>query len=159
MKHRAFGGASLLALSIGCLVVSAAFGQEKSDPVLDLLDGKVKQFLEAVSMAEPQSAYQTLLAGSPLAKQTEAVRTLVEKTQNLKARYGAYRSFERIAAKRVGSDLVLMKYLYKCEQFPVVWYFTFYRTPQRVEGASETGGAWRVVIVRIDTDLERLAEK
>jgi hypothetical protein len=157
MKHQRFGGVSLLALSIGCVAVSAAFGQEKPDPVLDLLDGRVKQFLEAVSMGEQQSAYQKLLAGSPLAKQTEAVKTLVEKTQGLKPKYGEYRTFERIAAKRVGSDLVLLKYLYKCEHFPVIWYFTFYRTPQRIEGAGETVGAWRVVIVRFDTDLERLA--
>ena len=158
MKHQPFGGASLLALAIGCVAASAALGQEKPDPVLDLLDGKVKQFLEAVSMGEPQSAYQRLLAGSPLAKQTEAVKSLVEKTQDLKTRYGEYRTFERIAAKRVGSDLVLLKYLYKCEHFPVIWYFTFYRTPQRIESAAETAGAWRVVIVRFDNDLERLAQ-
>jgi hypothetical protein len=157
MKHQPFGGASFLSLLIGCVAVSAASAQEKPDPVLELLDGKVKQFLEAVSMGEAQSAYQRLLAGSPLAKQTDAVKTLVEKTQGLKFKYGEYRTFERIAAKRVGSDLVLMKFLYKCEQFPVIWYFTFYRTPQRIEGAAETSGAWRAVIVRFDTDLERLA--
>jgi hypothetical protein len=158
MKHQRFGTASLLALSLACIACSAASAEEKPDPVLELLDGKVKQFLEAVSMGDAQSAYQRLLAGSPLAKQTEAVKTLVEKTQGLKAKYGEYRTFERIAAKRVGNDLVLLKYLYKCEQFPVVWYFTFYRTPQRIEAATETPGAWRTVIVRFDTDLERLGQ-
>lgn len=74
-----------------------------------------------------------------------------------KTRYGEYRTFERIATKRVGSDLALLKSLYKCEHFPVVWYFTFYRTPQRIEGAAGSAGAWRVVIVRFDADVERLA--
>ena len=158
MKHQRFGGASLLALSITWIALSTASAQEKPDPVVELLDGKVKLFLEAVSMGEAQSAYQRLLAGSPLAKQTDAVKSLVEKTQGLKAKYGEYRTFERIAAKRVGNDLVLLRYLYKFEHFPVIWYLTFYRTPQCIAPAAESPGAWRVVIVRFDTDLERLAQ-
>ena len=56
----------------------------------------------------------------------------------------------------IGNDLVLMKYLYKCETFPVVWYFTFYRTSPRGERTADTGDSWRVIIVRFDTELELL---
>jgi hypothetical protein len=53
----------------------------------------------------------------------------------------------------IGRDLVLLRYLYKGENFPVVWYFTFYRTT----AAGETGpGTWRTIAVRFDTDLELL---
>jgi hypothetical protein len=158
MKHFSLGRRALWALAmVLATAVLPAFGEDRPDPVVDLLDGKVKQFLEAVSVGEAQTAYQKLLAGSQLAKQTEAVKTLVDKTRELKARYGEYRTFERIAVKRVGNDLVLLKYLYKCEHFPVIWYFTFYRTPQRAETASDSMGTWLVVIVRFDTELEKLA--
>jgi len=148
----------MCAAAIACLgIAQAGLAQEKPDPVLEALDGKVKLFLEAISMGESQAAYQKLLAGSRLAKQTDAVKGLVERARDFKTRFGEYRSFERIAAKRVGNDLVLVKYLYKCEHFPVVWYFTFYRPPQQVQATSETAEAWRVVTVRFDTELERLA--
>lgn len=157
MKLRSPGRAVLVVFSLCLAVPSAAAGEEKPEPAVELLDGKIKQFLETVAGGEAQTAYQKLLAGSQLAKQTDAVKGLVEKTRELKARYGEYRSFERVAAKRIGSDLVILKYLYKCEHYPVVWYFTFYRTPQRSESASTSSGAWLVVIVRFDTELEKLA--
>ena len=48
-----------------------------------------------------------------------------------------------------------MRYLYKCENFPVVWHFTFYRTPGAGDARAK-GAAWRVVAVRFDTELEQL---
>ena len=130
--------------------------QETSDPVVNALDARVSQFLEGVSLGATQKAYQELLAGSPLLKQAEGVAALVEKTSQLKDNYGEYRAFERIAAKPVGRDLVLLRYLYKCEHFPVVWYFTFYRTPPRGDLPAENNN-WRVITMRFDTRLELLA--
>ena len=105
--------------------------QGTSDPDIDALDRRVKQFLEGVSADDAQAAYQQLLAGSQFAKQTEAVKTLVDKTRELKTKYGDCRNFEQVAVKRVGKDVVVLKYLYQCEHFPVVWHVTFYRSPQR----------------------------
>ena len=57
---------------------------------------------------------------------------------------------------RAGNEsLILMKYLYKCEDFPVVFYFTFYRKPERGDLPAEKND-WRVIIVRFDTELELL---
>ena len=125
----------------------------ETDPVLDTLDDEIKSFLEAVSLGQVQSAYDELLLGSHLAKQDKALKKLVEQTQELQSKYGEYRAFEQIAARRIGNDLVLLKYLYKCEHFPVVWYFTFYRTPGETPPENSN---WRVVIVRFDTELELL---
>jgi len=127
---------------------------EATDPVLVALDGRITTFLEGVSMGQTQNAYQELLADSQLAKQDQALKDLVAQTVELHAKYGEYRGFEQIAAKRVGQDLVLLKYLYKCEHFPVVWYITFYRAPAK--SPPETAD-WRVIIVRFDTELELLA--
>ena len=134
----------------------AANAQEPPDADVDKLAGRVSQFLEGVSLGTTQTAYEQLLAGSPLLKQTEAMEDLVRKTDQLENRYGQYLEFEPIASRRVGKDLVLLRYLYKCESFPVVFYFTFYRTP-RSDAPTEKNSNWRVIIVRFDTELELLA--
>jgi len=123
------------------------------DETIAALEARVADFLEGVSGGPPQSAYDELLAGSELLKQKEALVELVKQTAELDGKYGRYKGFERIAARRIGRDLVLMRYLYKCENFPVVWYFAFYRTAG--EGLTENGD-WRAVIVRFDTNLELL---
>jgi hypothetical protein len=135
-----------------------ASGQEtgkEPDPTVVALQAKAGQFLEGVSLGRPQNAYQELLAGGPLLKQTEGLRALVEKTGEIETKYGRYRASESVAAKRIGTDLVLLRYLYKCENFPVVWHFAFYRTPNAGE-TLPVGGPWRVVSVRFDTDLDAL---
>lgn len=133
-----------------------AFGQGAAgqDPVPAALEARVDEFLEGISLGQTQTAYQKLLAGGPLAEQTEALKTLVEKTKDLK-KYGQYRAFEQVAAKRIGTDLVLMKYLYKCDKFPIVWHITFYRAGPVGEAPAEKDN-WRVIIVRFDTELEAL---
>jgi hypothetical protein len=123
---------------------------------VEKLAGRVSLFLEGVSHGDTQPAYEELLRGSQLITQTEAVEELVQKTSRIEELYGEYREFEQVDAKPIGKDLVLMRYLYKCESFPVVWYFTFYRTPARGESAAENG-SWRIIAVRFDTRLEQLA--
>lgn len=149
----AVGGCVLLACSLGG---RPAMAQPPADTDVDKLKARVDVFLEGVSRGTTKTAYEQLLAGSPLLKQTEAVEELVRKTDELKDRYGRYVEFEPIASRRVGKDLVLLRYLYKCESFPVVFYFTFYRTPRSDAPADKTGN-WRVIIVRFDAELELLA--
>jgi hypothetical protein len=127
----------------------------EKDPVLLALDAKIGQFFKGVSMGETQNAYQQLLAGSRLIKQDKALQDLTEKTQQLQKKYGRYCGFEQIAAKRVGKDLVLFRYLYKCKDFPVAWYFTFYGASAPGEIPAEEN-SWRVITVRFDTELELL---
>ena len=154
---------TLLTLSVVALLLAGgpmAAGQESSkekDAVPTALEERVSQFLEGVSLDQAQSAFQELLAGSQLLKQTDAVKDLVARTNALETKYGKYRAFEQVSAKRVGSDLVLMRYLYKCENFPVVWYFTFYHAPSSGESSAKNG-AWRVVAVRFDANLEALQQ-
>jgi hypothetical protein len=121
----------------------------------DALHARATRFLEGVSLGQVETAFDELLANSPLTRQTDAVKQLVASTQTIESHFGKFHGFERIDARQVGQDLVLMKYLYKCEDYPVVWYFTFYRDFQRSEnGADNTN--WRVIGVRFDTDLELL---
>lgn len=150
----------LLGISGGTWAAGATAAQEApaaKDTVIDALDARARLFLEAVSQGDTQKACDDLLRGSPLLlKQAEAVKTLIKQTNELPARFGRYCNFERIAARQIGQDLVVMKYLYKCEDFPIVWYFTFYRPPSRNETPTDDV-AWRVITVRFDTQLELLA--
>jgi len=148
-------GLFLLALCWGAWAWAQA---DRGDAEIAALDEKVAQFLDGISTGPAAAAYQQLLAGSPLAKESEALKNLVDRTGELRDKYGEYRRSEKVAGKRVGSDLLLLKYLYKCERFPVVWHFTYYRSPPRGTGPGVEGsGGWRVVAVRFDTDLESLA--
>ena len=149
----------LMSFALCLSACGPVLAQEAAHPVIETLEGRVSKFLEAVSLGETQTAYPELLAGSQLLKQTDALKTLTAKTNDLKIRYGRYHGFERIVAHRVGKDLVLLFYLYKCENHPVVWYFTFYRPPSPGETPPKSGANWRVIGVRFDTDLEGLVDR
>ena len=145
----------LMVLVLPCCAASSLGQEPNKEPNAELekLDATVKTFLEGVSGNDAETAYKELLAGTQLLKQ-EAFKELVEKTLELK-KYGKCHEFEQIGVKLVGKDLVLLKYLYKCTDYPVVWYFNFYRTPTDASAPSD-GDTWRVVTVRFDTRLELL---
>ena len=138
---------------------SVLFAQEdpvpEDDPAIAALHTRTLPFLEGVSQGKTKIALSELLQNSPLEKQTEAVDKLTARTLELDKKYGKYRGFERIVAKRIGKDLVLMKYLYKCEKFPVVWYFTYYRDFGRSDIVAGSNN-WVIIAVRFDTELELL---
>ena len=147
---------SLLAFVLWHVSPTTLRGQDspaEPDPEVQALEAKIRIFFQGVSAGQPQQAYDDLLVGAMKNKKA-ALQSLIDKTNKLEEQYGKYRESERVAVKRVGKDLILMKHLYKCESFPVVWYFTFYRTPGDTRTES---GIWRVVTVRFDTELELLA--
>lgn len=150
-------GRIISTLAAAVLMAGAAGAPAQENATLnDKLAARVSQFLEGVGRGQTQAAYDELLRGSLLITQTKAVEALVAKTGQIPEQYGKYRAFEPVDSKQIGNDLVLMRYLYKCENFPVVWYFTFYRTPAPVELTAENG-TWRVITVRFDTRLDQLA--
>jgi hypothetical protein len=138
---------------------SAAAQQEKAlaDPVVGKLDQRVMRFLEAVAGGDENDAFADLLVGSQLVEQEEAVRSLVERSKEIAKRYGAHRESEQLAARRIGKDLVLLKYLFKCEKFPVIWYIAFYRDFSR-QANNNNDDQWVVISVRFDTQVDRLFE-
>ncbi len=100
----------------------------------------------------PDRAFPELIENGPLQGRTEEIGKLIEQASTLDARYGAYTDVEHISSKAVGSDLIFLRYLYKGERFPVVWYFTFYR-------AGAIGGVkrpWTLIALRFDAKIEAL---
>ena len=153
---------TLPAIWLAAAATSSCVSAQEPDPATDAvvtsLDAQVTKFFDAVKIdtTDTAAAYEKILLADAqqILSQREAVAALVEKTNLLAGKYGALRAVERVSAKRVGQDLVLLKYIYKCERYPVVWYFTYYRSPTPPATAVE--GRWVLVSVRFDTMLEQL---
>jgi len=142
----------LFALLIGMCVMAAAKSAVAQTPDAEVtrLQARVKTFFDSVTSdtVTPRSAFDTLLTASPIRQaRTEDMKKMVDRYDALK-KYGRYLGFEAVDFKRIGNDVVLLRYLYKTENLPVVWYISFYRRP---------GSDWFVVSLRFDTRIELLA--
>lgn len=133
-----------------------AVAQEAVDPVISKLDDEIATFLQSVAEKDEKRAFDRLLLGSQLHEQTSAVEQMLEKVGQFERSYGKHQESERISQKRVGKDLVLLTYLYKCKDFPVVWHFKFYRDYNRATLMNDSNN-WVVIGVRFDTELDALA--
>jgi hypothetical protein len=132
---------------------TSAFGQEP-DPVVKACQGELAVFFENVKSGSIGTAYEELLKTTQLGTEEDRAK-LVDETGKIETTYGAYRGFKPVYTKRIGDDLIFMKYLYKCERFPVLWHITFYRASTNGDlGAGSQ--PWQVVSIRFDTDLEIL---
>jgi len=136
-------------LAIGTWATWAQNTTPRDNADIENLQAKVSRFLDRISYDESKDAFDELLKESPLARQTSSVRNLIEQTGQLEKQFGELKSFEVIDARRIGRDVILLRYLYKCQNLPVVWHFTFYR--------ADPSNPWKLVAVRFDTDLESLA--
>jgi hypothetical protein len=152
-----FLGVTLLVIAGAVLAPwsSAQIGDPRDGDPVAAASARVTTFFEALGGKAPalDKALAELMADGPLAARKTAVESLLAETRKLETRYGKYRAAERIEAKRIGTDVMVLKYLTKCDNFPVVWHFTFYRDQRPTAAAA----AWNVIAVRFDTDVELLA--
>jgi len=146
------------------MAARAAAAQEPAsdpdDPEVVKLDRRSIRFLQTISeqsAVQLETAFAELFEGSRLKQQIEQptgkLQELIEETAELHTKFGPLQGIEPIGAKRVGEDLVLLRYLYKCEDYPVIWYFTYYN--DFGDRAGE-GKRWIVIAIRFDTNLESL---
>jgi hypothetical protein len=154
---------SLLTAFFLCGQLSSTAAAQATDAtteeIIAAADARVRTFLEGLTsnQAAVEQSYETLLKGGPLAGKKQATETLVARSAELESRYGTFRAAERVEAKRIGTDVLLVKYLYKCDNYPVVWYFTFYRDQRPANGIATTSTrTWSVITVRFDTEIELL---
>ncbi len=145
-----FGATVLIAVDATRLLAQA------TDPITEFLNTKAVDFLGGIGSEEGiNKSFEVLLTGSPLQNDQEKMQMMVARTKELRTKYGEYRKVTPLPVRRVGDNLVLMRYLYECERYPVIWYFTYYRTFKANETPRDTEG-WVLVAVRFDTDLESL---
>ncbi|MDY0167508.1 MAG: hypothetical protein RBS80_13255 [Thermoguttaceae bacterium] len=152
-----------LLVLLGAVCVSAVcLGQEAGAPrdaVLTSLGDRVSLFFESLARDQASEAFGELLVASTLAEREDDLKQLVAQTAELAAKYGRYRGAEQIGARRVGQDLVLLRYLGKYEQCPVVWTFVFYRPPPIPGTTPPEPDPWRVVSLQFHTEWERLWDR
>ncbi|MFW6124741.1 MAG: hypothetical protein ACOC46_01225, partial [Pirellulales bacterium] len=121
-------------------------GQERATRLDEIrLAEAVEEFLATLARGEVDDAFQQILRGSPVADETEQVEHLVTQTENALRAYGAFRGSERLDIRSIGQSLVFLRYLYKTERLPLVWFFAYYRPDAQAE--------WNLVVIRFDTDL------
>ena len=147
-----------LAMALAVLWARVAAGQVPQRTVSedDLKDvkGRVETFFQSLinPMFGPERAFRELIGDGPLKDRNDDIAKLIEQSLTLEQRYGAYSGHEMASTKTVGGDLIFLRYLYKGERFPVVFYFTFYR-------AGPIGGVardWSLIALRFDARVETL---
>lgn len=137
------GAMSIVVLPQSCLAQGA------SDEVLRSLGSRVEEFLRDVEGANMPNSVETLLTGSPLLNgDLRRVRLLQDTIQRELPKYGAFLKVESLKIERIGNSMVRFVYLYHCKNYPVVWYFTFYKQP----GKSD----WVVIALKFDVDYDKL---
>ena len=102
---------------------------------------------QPVSTDAYQSAYQKMLPGSP----PQDIGVIVQMTEELFKERNRWQ-YELLDTKPVGNDLMLIRYLTKSETHPVIWYFTFYRSPFGTR-------TWNCIGIRFDTNLDSLFQE
>ncbi|MDR2345343.1 MAG: hypothetical protein LBE18_04685 [Planctomycetaceae bacterium] len=134
-----------------------------SEPYKDL-DERIKQFFEEI-IENPASvaAFESILTSGLTTGGNSLIDTSISdmksKLDDVKTRFGNFKDYEKIDAKPIGKDLVIIRYLLKCETYPVVWTFTFYRRPNPNAAAVSQPAQWQTIGLKFDTNLDLLILK
>ncbi len=138
---------------------SQAQTQATSSVALDIetLKESIDNFFE--NMSDPtkgaNKAVEDFLKDSSLLGNEKTKTKFAEGLKTINSNFGPYVSYEPIGSKMIGSDLVVFRYLYKCQDYPVVWYFTYYRP--RAKGTPDSASSsafWTLIGFRYDTNLD-----
>lgn len=141
-----------IALSL-CFVSAQAQEPAVDSPDLALVRGKIATFFQNLTNKSigGDGAVRGIILNSPLKNRNDDISKLIDQAATLDERYGAYVGHEEVSVRTVGKDLIFLRYLYKGERFPVVWYFTFYRS------ANGNGNRdWTLIGMRFDSKVEAL---
>lgn len=149
-------GACALVVVAASQLPLAGQDAQRLDATRVQLERQVNGFFDSLLAGESDEAFDSLLQGSPIAERIELVRDLKAKTNELETRYGRHRGYERLDARSVGQDVMLFRYLFKCENYPVVWHFTYYRVAPAAD-ATSSRESWKLISLKFDTQLEAAA--
>ncbi|MDR2171213.1 MAG: hypothetical protein LBP59_13805 [Planctomycetaceae bacterium] len=155
----------IISFIVVLLISFAAPAQQyaPSEPYKEL-DDRIKQFFdEIIANSSSASAFDSLLTTGSTTTTNSLIDTSISemktKLDDVKTRFGNFKDYEKIDAKPIGKDLVIIRYLLKCESYPVVWTFTFYRRPNATTTTIVTTTQWQTIGLRFDTNLDILILK
>ncbi len=123
---------------------------------VEKLQGGIEEFFQGFNSPNigPEQAFTTLVGKGPLKGKNDELAKLVEKAGKLEGNYGRYIGHDAASVKTVGNDLMILRYLYKAERFPVVWHFYYYRPGNGAMPVAK--GEWNLIEIRFDTNLDGL---
>ncbi len=121
---------------------------------VEALRSAIGNFFENLSDPNrgPRKALDELTKNTALGDNEKVVTGLVDNLKQVSANFGAYVAYEPIGVKTIGSDLIEFRYLYKCQNHPVVWRFIYYRP--RANSADPSSVSWTLLGARFDSDLD-----
>lgn len=162
--------ALLLLPSIPVTPVGAQGTVTPTDTTQDF-DERIRTFFEQLKTGSTTVAFDNLTQNSPLGAKTAGVqvtdmRTRYEETK--RSVFGEILDWEKHGSKRIGADIVVVRYILKFENYPMIWTFTFYRKPMPqgslsappisgVSTASVNPNAWTLIEMRFDSSLDLLS--
>ena len=122
---------------------------------LETLRESIGNFFENLSDPNKgaEKAIKDFLKNTPLADNEKIKTKFTDEVRLIGQNFGPYVSYEPIGVKTIGSDLVVFRYLYKCQNYPAVWYFTYYR-PRAKSADSSASTSWTLIGFRFDTNLD-----
>ncbi|HTN74128.1 MAG TPA: hypothetical protein VL096_02735 [Pirellulaceae bacterium] len=154
MNRWLYGACLLGVLAGGAMHASSAVAQESAD-VAGVTSRTDAFFRNLESQARTtEEVFTAFLAEGRLRDRKEDIKKLVDSYGKLNSQYGATRNVEKISARAVGKDVLVLTYLAKTDSYPIAWYITFYRPP----GSMEKKNGWVVIALRFDTKIEEVGK-
>ncbi|MDR0610805.1 MAG: hypothetical protein LBG58_11895 [Planctomycetaceae bacterium] len=115
------------------------------------LEDKIRTFFDQLIIGNTTNAFENLLLQSPLGSSSAPAAEIRTKLDETKKHVGEFHAYEFYQVKPIGKDIVLIRCILKCEYYPVVWTFTFYR---KASLPGSTGTSWQLIELRFDSNLD-----
>ena len=131
-----------------------------------LLDRKVETFFSELAQSSSPLTTATVFeeifrdGSSTQRVSSEAVDLMSRRFMELSSQeIGRLHVPEKIGTTPIGKDVILLRYLTKHDNAPLLWSFTFYRSPWSGSAISATTtmypiSNWNLIHIRFGTDLE-----
>ena len=119
------------------------------------LEAKITAFFESLQQGgNLAAAFDRLLVQSPLNSPAALPHQtdLRNRVSEMREQFGEILHWERYDSKPIGTDVMVVRYVLKHDQYPVIWTFAFYRKPSPSPGVSNLN-RWVVVGLQCDSNL------
>ena len=170
MKKSFVASAVVLILALVCFPLLPSLplqteGAESQTPITvpnDLsgeheTDVRIQAFFNALMKENSISVYEELFRQS-LSTPTEVEQLSVQYRNRLaevSVRFGGMVDYKKYDTQWIDEDIVLIRYILKYENSPMIWTFGFYRTPTTTMGITNDN-PWRLIAAHFETDLRPL---
>jgi len=121
-----------------------------------LIDTRIVSFFDTLKRGNSSSAFEEILYQSPLGSSSAGsqISELQKQVDESRKDFGDILNWEKYDTKRMGEDVVVVQYILKHDQFPVIWSFAFYRKPASASSMTMTNpNPWVLVELRFDTNI------